>query len=133
MSVRTTTAAAATVVTAALLVPPPAPAAAVAPEQRGRLLLTLSGTEHTWIRGVRLVCPASGGRQHPHAAEACAGLAAAGGRPDALPRTERLCPAEEEPVEASAEGDWGGAPVRWKRTFRGACALDAATGAVFRF
>lgn len=131
MSVRTTAAAAAAAT--ALLAPPLAPAAAAAPEQRGRLLLTLSGTEHTWIRGVRLMCPARGGRQHPHAAEACAGLAAAGGRPDALPRAQRLCPAEDEPVEAAAEGDWGGAPVHWKRTFRGACALDAATGAVFRF
>ncbi|MBH1937933.1 protease inhibitor SIL-V5 [Streptomyces sp. AV19] len=93
----------------------------------------MSGAEHTWIRGVRLVCPAPGGRQHPHAAEACASLAAVGGRPDALPRAERLCPAEDEPVEAAAEGEWGGASVRWKRTFAGACALDAATGAVFRF
>ncbi|KNB54254.1 hypothetical protein AC230_04780 [Streptomyces caatingaensis] len=117
-----------------MFVPPIAPAAAVAPQQRGRLLLTLSGAEHSWIRGVRLVCPAAGGRQHPHAAEACARLAEARGRLDALPRVERLCPAEEEPVEAAAEGEWGGVgAVRWKRTFAGACALDAATGAVFRF
>ncbi|WP_171165893.1 SSI family serine proteinase inhibitor [Streptomyces sp. I05A-00742] len=129
MSVRALAATAVTVVLAL----PPTPAAGADPDRgQGELLLTLSGSENTWIRGVRLQCPGPGG-PHPHAAEACASLAAVHGRPDALPRGDRPCPAEEEPVTATADGRWETADVHWKGTYPGACALDAATGSVFRF
>ncbi|QTT77136.1 protease inhibitor [Streptomyces mobaraensis NBRC 13819 = DSM 40847] len=131
MSAPRTLTAAAAVLALAL---PAAPAAAVAEPGpgRGELLLTLSGADHTWIRGVRLTCPDAGGR-HPHAAEACARLAEAHGRPDALRRQDRPCGAEREPVTATADGRWGTADLHWKGAYSGPCALEAATGPVFRF
>ncbi|MGK5640962.1 SSI family serine proteinase inhibitor [Streptomyces sp. URMC 126] len=120
---------------AVVLAWPAAPAAAGESEtgpERGELLLTLSGADRTWIRGVRLTCPEAGG-PHPHAAEACARLAEAHGRPNALPHEDRPCGAEREPVIAAADGRWGAAEVHWKGTYSGPCALDAATGPVFRF
>ncbi|MCA6094260.1 subtilase-type protease inhibitor [Streptomyces sp. SCA3-4] len=130
MSVRTTAAAAATAT--ALLALPPAPAQADG-KGEGRFLLTVSGAQNTWIRGVQLVCPGPGGH-HPHAPEACESLRLANGRPDALPvDLARVCTQEEDPVTATATGQWNGAAVAWRKTFPHACALDAATGPVFRF
>ncbi|MFI0741752.1 SSI family serine proteinase inhibitor [Streptomyces sp. NPDC021100] len=130
MSATSTLAAAAAAVA---LVLPAAPASAGEPgPEQGELLLTLSGADHTWIRGVRLTCPDAGGR-HPHAAEACARLAEAHGRPDALRREDRPCGTERDPVTATADGRWGTADLHWKGTYSGPCALDAATGPVFRF
>ncbi|GHF30414.1 hypothetical protein GCM10010218_09630 [Streptomyces mashuensis] len=132
MSLRTAAAATATV--SALLALPLAPARGADGQGEGRLFLTVSGSRNTWIRGVELVCPGAGGH-HPHAAEACAGLEQGRGRPDARPTAagERVCTMEHDPVTASADGSWRGAPVAWRRTFPNACALDTATGPVFRF
>ncbi|MCC3776123.1 SSI family serine proteinase inhibitor [Streptomyces sp. UNOB3_S3] len=135
MSVRTTTATAAATLTAtatALLALPPT-AAGTGTNEAGQLLLTISGARNTWIRGVRLVCPGTGGH-HPHAAEACADLERAGGRPDTLPAdTGRVCTREDDPVTATADGAWHGTTVAWRRTYPNLCLLEAATGAVFRF
>ncbi|MFI9201305.1 SSI family serine proteinase inhibitor [Streptomyces sp. NPDC053048] len=140
MSVRTTTAAAATAT--ALLTLPLAPATAHEQDE-GRLFLTLSGAQNTWIRGVRLSCPGPAGH-HPHAADACKRLGQAAGRPDApqhqpppqpqpQPGAKPACTGVEDPVTATADGDWRGSQIAWRRTFPNPCALEAATGPVFRF
>ncbi|MFI1970803.1 hypothetical protein BLA24_09185 [Streptomyces cinnamoneus] len=129
MSVRTQ--AAAVAAATALLALPPAPAAAD-DQNDGRLFLTVSGSQNTWIRGIRLICPAADGH-HPHAADACKALALAHGRLEELPEASRTCAPSRDPVTATADGDWHGAPVAWRRTFPNTCALEAATGPVFRF
>ncbi|MEV4442908.1 SSI family serine proteinase inhibitor [Streptomyces sp. NPDC049577] len=126
------TAAVAAVAVTAFAAVPLHPATADEDRNHGRLFLTVSGSQNTWIRGVRLSCPEPRGH-HPHAAEACERLRLAQGRPDALPMERRLCTREYDPVTATAEGDWNGRPVTWRKTFPNACALEAATGAVFRF
>ncbi|MEU1374594.1 SSI family serine proteinase inhibitor [Streptomyces triculaminicus] len=135
MSVRTSTAAAAAAT--ALLALPLATAPAAARDQtEGRLFLTLSGAQNTWIRGVRLACPGPVGH-HPHAAEACQRLGRAAGRPDAPPvageKPPAPCAKESDPVTASVDGDWRGGQVAWRKTYPNACVLEAATGPVFRF
>ncbi|GAA3033667.1 hypothetical protein FHS39_002418 [Streptomyces olivoverticillatus] len=130
MSVRATAAAATAATT--LLALPLTPATA---DERdgGRLLLTVSGSRNTWIRGVRLECPAPKGH-HPHGAEACASLKAAHGRPEGLTADRsRACTQEEDPVTATADGDWEGSRIAWRKVFPNACVLDAETGPVFRF
>ncbi|MFB7917273.1 SSI family serine proteinase inhibitor [Streptomyces sp. NPDC056061] len=112
------------------------PAAAERPGEPGpesRLRLTVSGGDHTWIRGVELVCPPAPDTHHPHAAAACADLSAADGDLDALPGDPHLCTKEFAPVTAAATGTWRGRPVAWHRTFPNACEMDARTGPVFRF
>ncbi|MCD9145755.1 SSI family serine proteinase inhibitor [Streptomyces albireticuli] len=130
MSVRTTVAVAATAT--ALLCLAAVPAATASEPERGRLFLTVSGAQNTWIRGVQLTCPDAGGH-HPHAAAACADLQRAKGEPDALAGEGHLCTREYDPVTATVEGDWNGRPLVWHKTYPNACGLDAATGAVFRF
>ncbi|MFH8788412.1 SSI family serine proteinase inhibitor [Streptomyces roseoverticillatus] len=98
----------------------------------GRFFLTVSGAQNTWIRGVQLSCPDADGH-HPHAAEACTTLNKAKGDPGRVPGAEHRCTRQYDPVTATAEGEWNGRPVVWHRTFPNACALDAATGPVFRF
>ncbi|MBZ4322846.1 SSI family serine proteinase inhibitor [Streptomyces huiliensis] len=133
MSASRTLAAAAAALALALALPAAPAAGATEPgPERGELLLTVTGGSHTWTRGVRLSCPGPGVR-HPHAAEACARLAEAHGRLNALRREDRPCGAEREPVTATADGRWGAADLHWKGTYSGPCALDAATGPVFRF
>ncbi|MFI9235048.1 SSI family serine proteinase inhibitor [Streptomyces sp. NPDC053079] len=130
MSVRTTAAAAATAT--ALLTLPPAPAGA---DERdgGRVLLTVSGAQSTWIRGVQLLCPGPGSH-HPRASEACESLRRAGGKPDALTAdAQAVCGREYDPVTATADGEWRGVAVAWRKTFPNVCALESATGPVFRF
>ncbi|MFE5096436.1 SSI family serine proteinase inhibitor [Streptomyces sp. NPDC056638] len=97
------------------------------------LLLTVSGSEDTWIRGVALFCPPAPDAHHPHAAAACAAIDRAEGDLDALPGSPRLCIEGYDPVTATATGTWDGRPVSWQRTFPDACVMDAVTGPVFRF
>jgi Subtilisin inhibitor-like len=130
MSVRTAVAAAATA--AALLALAAVPWAAAREAESGRLFLTVSGARSTWIRGVQLSCPDTGGH-HPHGPAACEALQRAQGEPDALPGDKHLCTREYDPITATIDGDWDGRPVVWHRTYPNACALDAATGPVFRF
>ncbi|WP_327366010.1 SSI family serine proteinase inhibitor [Streptomyces sp. NBC_01217] len=101
-------------------------------EDRG-LFLTVSGSDNTWIRGVRLLCPAAPGAHHPHAAAACAAIDEAGGDMDRLPGDPHLCTMELDPVTATATGTWNGRAVNWQHTFGNACELEAATGVVARF
>ncbi|MFJ8298260.1 SSI family serine proteinase inhibitor [Streptomyces sp. NPDC094447] len=61
---------------------------------------------------VWLDCPASGRPAHPHRAEACAALDAAGGDFDALPgEPDRSCTADHSPVTLSAQGTFRGRTV----------------------
>ncbi|CAM5281524.1 SSI family serine proteinase inhibitor [Streptomyces abikoensis] len=98
----------------------------------GRLFLTVSGAQNTWIRGVQLSCPDADGH-HPYAAEACTSLAKAKGDPGRVARAEHQCTRQYDPVTATAEGEWNDRPVVWHKTFPNACALDVATGPLFRF
>ncbi|MFE9252018.1 SSI family serine proteinase inhibitor [Streptomyces sp. NPDC007088] len=128
--------AAATLLTAAsgaahaTTVPAPPPDAGTA-----RLLLTVEGSGSTWIRGLRLDCPpdTSPPSHHPYAREACAEVSAAEGDFDALAGAPRPCAFVYDPVTAKARGTYGGSEVAWTRTFPNSCALEAATGHVFRF
>ncbi len=82
---------------------------------------------------MRLFCPGPGGH-HPHAAEACESLDLAGGRPGALlGDDEAVCTREFDPVVATAEGEWHGRAVSWRKSFPNHCTLVAATGPVFLF
>ncbi|MCK7626337.1 subtilase-type protease inhibitor [Streptomyces sp. RS10V-4] len=106
--------------------------AARAGEPADGLFLTVAGAGDTWIRGVRLVCPASRG-PHPHATAACDELARAHGDLDALRGDPHLCTREYDPVTVAASGNWRGVPVDWRREYPNTCTMDAATGPVFRF
>ncbi|MFS4091715.1 SSI family serine proteinase inhibitor [Streptomyces sp. AF1A] len=80
-------------------------------------------------RGTLLRCDPPQG--HPHAAEACAELAAAGGDIDRIPAKHVFCPMIYAPVTAHARGRWNGRPVDFLKTYSGACVLRARTGSVF--
>lgn len=81
---------------------------------------------------VTLRCgPAGGG--HPEAAEACAALTKAGGRPARLKPAKIVCTLEYSPVTARIEGTWKGRKVRWAQTYGNRCDLARATGVVFDF
>ncbi|MGI5400524.1 SSI family serine proteinase inhibitor [Streptomyces sp. CA-135486] len=110
----------------------PAHAVGDAPAPRG-LFLTVSGSENTWVRGLLLHCPPKPGGAHPYAAAACGALAAARGDLDRLPGDPHACTEEFDPVTAGATGTWRGRMTAWHKTYANACALDAATGEVFRF
>ncbi|MFD0024307.1 SSI family serine proteinase inhibitor [Streptomyces sp. NPDC058382] len=97
------------------------------------LLLTVSGSQNTWIRGVELHCPPGPDDRHPDAAGACAALRAAEGDFDALAGDPHPCTDEHDPVTVSAEGAPRGDSVAWRRTYPNACLMDAATGPLFRF
>ncbi|WP_419992920.1 SSI family serine proteinase inhibitor [Streptomyces boninensis] len=99
---------------------------------RGGLMLTVSGSSNTWIRGVLLRCP-SGVGNHPDGLRACAALERAHGDPGRAGAGRRPCSREYDPVTATAYGTWRDRAVRWERTYANACELDARTGPVFRF
>jgi hypothetical protein len=125
----------AVVAAAALLSLTPA-ATAVAdshPTPERGLLLTVSGAENTWIRGVSLHCSPETGGGHPDAQAACDDITWARGNFDALPGDPHACTKQYDPVTATASGTWHGLPVNWTKTFGNACELDAAAGPVFRF
>ncbi|MFD4630913.1 SSI family serine proteinase inhibitor [Streptomyces sp. NPDC058284] len=111
----------------------PAHAAQEAPTPDRGLLLTVSGDENTWVRGVLLRCAPDPSGHHPRAAEACAAIAQARGDFDALAKDPHACTKEFEPVTATATGTYRGRTVGWHKTYPNACALDADTGHVFRF
>lgn len=121
---------------AALLTLTAAPAATAAgdgarAEPRG-LLLTVSGSQNTWIRGVVLDCPPRV-TPHPQALAACSAITWARGDLDALPGDPHPCTDEYDPVTATADGTWRSHRIHWRKTFSNACELDAQTGPVFRF
>jgi hypothetical protein len=94
-----------------------------------RLALTYDGK----TRSVRLTCePAPRGR-HPQAARACAALDVAGGDFDALPGERGICHDPYAPVIATAEGQFRGRGIKWRKKFANACVARVATGPVFAF
>ncbi|RCG16714.1 protease inhibitor SIL-V5 [Streptomyces reniochalinae] len=93
----------------------------------------MSGSEDTWMRGVRLVCEPTWHGRHPKAAEACTALDRAGGDLDTLPDATGPCTMEYDPVTVSAEGRHRGERVTWKKTFPNLCTMHSATGPVFDF
>ncbi|MFD9221780.1 SSI family serine proteinase inhibitor [Streptomyces sp. NPDC060064] len=111
----------------------PAHTAGEVPTRARGLFLTVSGSENTWIRGVLLQCPTQTDAPHPHARAACRALSAVKGDLDVLPGDPRPCNRKYDPVTVSATGTWRGFPIAWHKTYPNACALDVATGVVFRF
>ncbi len=101
-------------------------------EDRG-LFLTVTGSENTWMRGVMLKCTPEPVGPHPAAAEACTALTKAGGDLDKLPANPHPCTKKFDPVTVGATGRWQKRSTSWQKTYPNACALDAATGSVFRF
>ncbi|MFI6490940.1 subtilase-type protease inhibitor [Streptomyces sp. NPDC050564] len=80
--------------------------------------------------GTLLLCDPPLG--HPHAAQACEELRAAGGDISRIPpRADALCPLIYAPVTASAQGVWEGRRVAYTHTFANSCVMVAETGAVF--
>ncbi|MFF3262064.1 SSI family serine proteinase inhibitor [Streptomyces sp. NPDC002932] len=121
-----------TTVVLTVLLPVGSAVPAVAAPDRG-VLLTVSGSANTWIRGVVLHCPPGPDDRHPDAPGACAALDAAGGDFDALAGDPHPCTYEDDPVTVIAEGVRQGDAVDWRHTYPNACLTDAATGPVFRF
>jgi hypothetical protein len=80
-------------------------------------------------RGTLLLCDPPLG--HPHAAEACAELAATDGDIGRIPPKDVFCPMIYAPVTAHASGRWNGRPVDFQETYANTCAMNARTGAVF--
>ncbi|WP_432109374.1 SSI family serine proteinase inhibitor [Streptomyces sp. AA1529] len=97
------------------------------------VLLTVSGSGDTWIRGVMLHCEPTPHGHHPRAAETCAALDAAHGDLDALPAGNGRCTMQYDPVTVAARGSHRGQAVNWKKTFPNACVMHQATGPVFDF
>ncbi|MEU4033930.1 SSI family serine proteinase inhibitor [Streptomyces collinus] len=81
-------------------------------------------------QGALLLCDPPLG--HPHAARACAQLAAAGGDIARIPYAHGVfCPMIYAPVTAGARGRWHGRPVAFRETYSSKCVMRARTGAVF--
>ncbi|MFG2894588.1 SSI family serine proteinase inhibitor [Streptomyces sp. NPDC048248] len=108
------------------------PAGAARPASDGGLFLTVSDAQHTWVRGIRLVCPDTRG-DHPHGTAACDALTWARGDLNALRGEPHACTKEYDPVTVTATGTWRGGSIDWHRDFPSACTMDSATGPVFRF
>ncbi|MGW0670952.1 SSI family serine proteinase inhibitor [Streptomyces sp. NPDC002746] len=121
-----------TTVVLTVLLPVGSAVPAVAAPDQG-VLLTVSGSANTWIRGVVLHCPPGPDDRHPDAPGACAALDAADGDFDALAGDPHPCTYEDDPVTVTAEGVRQGDAVDWRHTYPNACLTDAATGPVFRF
>ncbi|MCX3062743.1 SSI family serine proteinase inhibitor [Streptomyces beihaiensis] len=80
-----------------------------------------------------LRCSARPVGDHPHAADACRELTAAKGDISAIPAdSDAICPMIFDPVTAVAYGMWDGRHVSYAHTFSNTCALNAATGTLFR-
>ncbi|WUH95804.1 subtilase-type protease inhibitor [Streptomyces sp. NBC_00433] len=68
-----------------------------------------------------------------HPLPACTALSAAEGDFDALPGRPAVCRDPYKPIKVTAEGEFRGQPVHWRKKFANACILRAATGPVFAF
>lgn len=103
------------------------------------LVLTIAKGEdpaHSTIqRAALLRCAPTPGGDHPAAAEACAGLEAAGGDFTALSGADedRMCTRIYSPVVVTAHGVWQGRTVSYEATFPNQCELIRAKGEVFSF
>ncbi|MET7756065.1 SSI family serine proteinase inhibitor [Streptomyces sp. NPDC005389] len=114
----------------------PAATAASTPTQDTRLQLTAERNVdgQDTVAFVWLDCPASDRPAHPHHAEACAALDAAGGDLDALRGApDGSCTAEHSPVTLSAQGTYRGRTLDWTRTYGNNCEATVKTGAVLSF
>ncbi len=112
-----------------------APAHADDPEPAPRpgVFLTVSGSDNTWIRGLKLMCAPEPSGHHPRAAEACAALDAVDGDLDQLPEHPTGCTKEYDPVTVTAAGAHRGQDIAWHRTYANDCLRHAATDPVFDF
>ncbi|WP_330460494.1 subtilase-type protease inhibitor [Streptomyces sp. NBC_00820] len=93
------------------------------------LTVTRGDAQSGVTSGALLLCDPPLG--HPHAAEACAELAAADGDIARIPHKDVFCPLIFAPVTAHAHGRWNGRPVDYQETYTSKCVMDARTGSVF--
>ncbi|MGW0993997.1 SSI family serine proteinase inhibitor [Streptomyces sp. NPDC002520] len=128
---RATAAAGALLAAAGLLTAGPAQAAPRDARAGNWLFLTVTRGEAPagGTRGTLLLCDPPAG--HPHAAEACAELAAAGGDIARIPQKDVFCTMIYAPVTAHARGRWNGRAVDFRETYTNACVMNARTGSVF--
>ncbi|MEU0873965.1 subtilase-type protease inhibitor [Nocardia brasiliensis] len=86
-------------------------------------------------RAVTLTCAPSIGGTHPNAMDACRALTDADGNIRALAAftVPPRCPQNFDPVYATIDGVWRGAPVSDHGVFSNMCVLQATTVAVFNF
>ncbi|WP_199546508.1 SSI family serine proteinase inhibitor [Streptomyces sp. N35] len=103
------------------------------PAPRPGVFLTVSGSDNTWIRGLKLMCAPEPSGHHPHAAEACAAIDAVDGDLDELPGRDPLCTKEYDPVTVTAAGTHRGQDIAWHRTYANDCLRHAMTDPVFDF
>ncbi|KJK57119.1 SSI family serine proteinase inhibitor [Saccharothrix sp. ST-888] len=117
-------------VTTLSIAPAPAPAAP-ADSNTFLQLFVVHDADDALQEVYNLTCNPDGGT-HPHPDAACAALSAAKGEFDRLAGKPRLiCPAVEDPVTATAYGDWNGQQVTWQKSFPNVCYLHRATSPVF--
>jgi hypothetical protein len=81
---------------------------------------------------VKLECdPAGGG--HPHAAAACAELAAVGGDPERIEPAHTACMMIYQPITAQVLGEWRGTPIWWQHRYGNSCEMKRALGVLVDF
>ncbi|WP_167464809.1 subtilase-type protease inhibitor [Nocardia brasiliensis] len=123
--------------TAMLLLAPPH-AIAAEPDAPSVLALTLGrgvSIAAAERRAVTLTCTPAVGGTHPNAVDACRALDDADGNIRALAAftVPPRCPQNFDPVYATIDGVWRGAPITDHGVFSNMCVLLATTVAVFNF
>ncbi|MFJ4283949.1 subtilase-type protease inhibitor [Streptomyces massasporeus] len=120
--------------------PSPASAAPAALYAPSALVLTVShpgDSADSAARAVTLSCAPQATGTHPAAAEACAELRGADGKPEALLVSEstRACTKIWSPVTVTIDGVWQGVRTSWKHTFANSCEMNGAVShsSVFSF
>ncbi|MEU6085396.1 SSI family serine proteinase inhibitor [Streptomyces sp. NPDC047085] len=128
---RATAAAGALLAAAGLVAASPAQAAPRDAQAGNWLHLTVTRgeTQSGDTRGTLLLCDPPLG--HPHAAEACAELAADDGDIARIPQKNVFCTMIYAPVTARAYGRWNGRTISFQETYTSRCVMNARTGWVF--
>lgn len=119
-------------VLASALAPVAAGAESAAPPDSFLTLAVHENGREASPRTATLACYPTGGT-HPHADEACKSLASVGGDINALPREQKMCTMEYQPVTLTAHGTWRGKPTRFEKSYSNRCVAAAQTEKVFAF
>ncbi|NUS72716.1 MAG: protease inhibitor [Corynebacteriales bacterium] len=85
------------------------------------------------MSGTSLECPADSRAHHPHAAQACEALDAAGGDFDQLQHQDSACVLLFDPITVTARGIYNQRVIQWQHTYGNECQMRAATGEMFVF
>ncbi|MGE7436548.1 SSI family serine proteinase inhibitor [Kitasatospora sp. NPDC001175] len=108
----------------------PAPAVPAA-ESSFFQLYVVRDADDTAVEDYFLTCKPDGG-SHLAPERACAALTIAEGDINRLAGDRhRTCPDVQDPVTATAYGDWNGQQVTWQKTFTSLCRLQRATSPLY--